>query len=257
MRLVDKVAIVTGSSRGIGKAIALAFAKEGADVVVNFVRNLQAAEETAEQVRALGRQAMVVRADISERDEVNRMVKKVVEKFGKIDILVNNAGVVTLGPAEELSEKAWDRDINIDLKGVFLCSQAVGKVMIKRGGGVIINISSMAGRVALPKHAAYCAAKAGVIALTQVLAVEWAKYNIRVNAIAPGFIETEMVTELIAKGIRSKEEQEGIRRNTPMRRLGSPEEIGALAVFLASEESRFITGETVFIDGGYLAYGYI
>jgi len=256
-RLLDRVAIVTGSSRGIGKAIALALAREEAHVVVNYSTNVQAAEKVAEEIRALGREALVIRADVSKRADVDQMVERVVDKFGRIDVLVNNAGVCTVRPAEVMSEEDWDRDIDIDLKGVFLCSQAVGRVMMKQNGGNIINIASMVAEIALPGHAAYCAAKAGVISLTKVLAIEWAKHNIRVNAIAPGFIETEMVSEMVAKGLRSKEELESIKKRAPMRRLGRPEEIARLALFLASEESEFMTGETIFMDGGYSIYGYV
>jgi len=253
-KLTDRVALVTGASRGIGKAIALAFAKEGARIALNDV---EPNEETGREIEALGCQALVVRADVSKKVDVDRMVEGVLGEFGRIDILVNNAGVCTVCPAELLSEDDWDRDIDIDLKGVFLCSQAVGKVMIKQQKGSIINIASMAGKVALPKHSAYCAAKAGVIALTKVTAIEWARYNIRVNAIAPGFVGTEMIVQMIAKGLRKKEEQEGIEKRIPLRRLATPQEVADLAVFLASDQSGYVTGETIVIDGGWLAYGWI
>jgi len=185
------------------------------------------------------------------------MAEKVLEKFSRLDILVNNAGICTVCPAEKFSEADWDRELGIDLKGVFLCSQAFGKAMIKQNQGNIINIASMAGKTALPGHVAYCTAKAGVIAMTKVLAIEWAKYNIRINAIAPGFVRTELVSDMIEKGLRKKEEQDAIERRIPQGRLASTEEIGDLVVYLASEESRYMTGETVVIDGGWLAYGYV
>jgi NAD(P)-dependent dehydrogenase (short-subunit alcohol dehydrogenase family) len=256
-RLLDRIAIVTGSSRGIGKAIALAFAKEGANIVVVSHADARGADLTGADIRALGRQAYVVRADVSKKVEVDQMVKQVLDRFGKIDLLVNNAGVVSVCPAELLSETDWDRDVDTDLKGVFLCSQAVGKMMITQNKGNIINVSSIAAKVALPGHSAYCAAKAGVIALTRVLAVEWAAYNIRVNAIAPGFVGTELVSQMVAKGLRKKEEQDAIERRTPLKRMAAPEEIAQLAVYLASEESSYMTGETVLMDGGWLAYGYL
>jgi NAD(P)-dependent dehydrogenase (short-subunit alcohol dehydrogenase family) len=257
MKLASKIAIVTGSSRGIGRAIALALAKEGADVVVNFVNESRAAEEVANDIRLLGQRSFAIKADVSKRVEIDQMVNRALDKFGRIDILVNNAGVATLRPVETLLEEEWDRDININLKGTFLCSQSVGRVMIKQKEGNIISVTSIAGKLGFTKHAAYCAAKAGIIALTKVLASEWAKHGIRVNAVAPGFIETDMTAEFIARGIRSKEEYEHIKKDTPMKRLGVPEEICGLIVFLASEESTFVTGETIFVDGGYSVYGHI
>lgn len=255
--LRDKIALVTGASRGIGKAIALSFAKEGADVIVNDIANLQAAEDVVSEIKNLGQTALVVRADVSAKREVEGMVEQVLDEFGRIDILVNNAGVVTVKPVEEVTEDEWDRDIGVNLKGVFLCSQVVGKSMIKQRRGNIINIASMVAERVLPGHVAYCAAKAGVIALTKVLAIEWAKYNVRVNAIAPGFIKTELVAQLVEKGLRSREEMEMIERRTPLKRWGTPQEVSNIAVFLASEDSAFVTGETVFVDGGWLSYGYV
>jgi NAD(P)-dependent dehydrogenase (short-subunit alcohol dehydrogenase family) len=254
MKMMEKVVIVTGSSRGIGRALALAFAKEGANLIVNDRTNLKAASMVVHEIEAMGRQALLIKADVTQRGEVSQMVQHTLEKFGRIDVLINNAGTVTISPAEEFTEEDWDRDLDTNLKGVFLCSQQVGKAMIKQRRGNIINIASMLGKIAFPKHAAYCASKAGVIALTKVLAVEWAKYNIRVNAIAPGFIYTDMIKDMLAKGIRTKEEHESIIKKIPLGRLGNPDEIASLCVFLASEEAEYITGETVVIDGGWLAH---
>lgn len=249
MRLVNKVAIVTGAGRGIGKAIALALAKEGADLVV-VSRTPSEFMETAKEVEVLGRQALTLKVDVSKKEDVDSMVNLTMQKFGKIDVLVNNAGASMVRPSEELSEEDWDKTIAVNLKGVFLCSQAVGRIMIKQKMGKIINISSMAGKIGLPMRAAYCAAKAGVIALTKVLAVEWAKYSININAIAPSIVKTSIIADLIRRGLANEED---LIRRTPMRRLATPEEVADLAVFLVSDASKYITGQTIFIDGGWLA----
>ncbi len=253
-RLLGKVALITGASRGIGKVIALSFAKEGAEVVVMDVLD---ASETVSEIEKLGKEAIGVKGDVTKRVDVEEVVQQAVEKFGRIDVLVNNAGVVTVRPAEEMTEDEWDRDMDVNLKGLFLCSQVVGKGMIKQRKGNIINIASMVAEAVLPGHIAYCASKAGVIALTKVLAIEWAKYNIRVNAIAPGFIKTELVADLVEKGLRSKDEMEMIEKRTPLRRWGAPQDVSNVALFLASEDSAFMTGQTVFVEGGWLSYGYI
>ena len=253
-RLSGKVALVTGASRGIGKVIALGFAKEGADVAIVDILD---ASETVGDINKSGREAIGVKGDVTKRVDIEEAVQLAVKKFGKIDVLVNNAGVVTVRPAEEMTEDEWDRDMDVNLKGSFLCSQVIGKAMIKQQGGNIINIASMVAKAVLPGHIAYCASKAGVIALTKVLAVEWAKYNIRVNAIAPGFIKTELVADLVEKGLRSKEEMEMIEKRTPLRRWGTPQDVSDVALFLASDDSAFVTGQTVFVEGGWLSYGYV
>ena len=253
MRLKDKVALVTGGGRGLGRAMAQGFAKEGADVVINEI-DMPAAGRVVGEVKALGRRSLAIKADITNKTEVEGMVETIMREFGRIDILVNNAGVSVVAPSEELEESRWDRGIDIDLKGVFLCSQLVGKEMMTQKRGNIINIASVAGIVGLPARACYGSAKAGVIALTKVLACEWARYNINVNAIAPGFCRTEMVEDLIKKGHFY---EQAIARRTPAGRLGEPEDIAHAAVFLASEESSFITGHTLVVDGGWSAYGYL
>jgi len=252
-RLLGKVAIVTGAGRGIGRAIALAFAKEGADVVIVDV-DLSSAEKVAGEVKSLGPNALALKVDVANKNKVDQMIKTVVNNFGKIDILVNNAGISMVRPSIELSEEDWNRCLAINLTGVFLCCQAAGKVMIKQGEGRIINISSIAGLGALPQRLAYCVSKAGVIMLTKVLSIEWAQYNVNVNAIAPGHTKTEMIRDLIRRGLLDEEK---IKQRTPRGRLAEPEEIADAAVFLASDESKHITGCVLPVDGGFSAVGWL
>jgi NAD(P)-dependent dehydrogenase (short-subunit alcohol dehydrogenase family) len=254
MRLKDKVSLVTGASRGIGRSIALALAREGATVALNCSASVRAAREVAKEIQGLGQQAMVIRADVASKTEVEAMVKRVIDEFGKIDILVNNAGMSVVGASGELEEIRWRRGIDVMLTGVFFCSQAVGREMIKQGGGKIINIASVNGIVAFPERVCYSCAKAGVIQLTKVLGCEWARYNINVNAIAPGYVKTSLVEELAGKGTLDVAE---LATRTPLGRLAEPEEIAAAVIFLASEESKYIEGQTVVIDGGWTAYGYL
>ena len=254
MRLPNKVAIITGGSRGIGKAIAVEFAKEGANVVLVVDKDVEGANKVAGEVEAIGRKTLVVKADVSKRSEANRIVEETLKSFGRIDVLVNNAGISQVAPSVELSEEEWNRVLGINLSGVFFCSQAVAKVMIKQGKGKIINIASVTGEEAFPMRAAYCVSKSGAIMLTKVLAIEWAQYNIQVNAIAPGYVETELVLNLIRKGLI---DVDALKRRIPMQRLAKPEEIAKVAVFLASEDSSYVTGETIIVDGGWVAYGYV
>lgn len=254
MRLQDKVSLVTGSSRGIGRAIALAFAREGADVVLNCSTSVTLAEEVAREIKGLGRRAMVIQADVANKVEVDDMVKKVVNEFGGIDILVNNAGMSVVGASEELEESRWKRGIDVMLTGVFFCSQAAGKEMIKQKKGKIINIASINGIGAFPERVSYGSAKAGVIQLTRTLGCEWAKYGVNVNAVAPGYIKTQLVTDLLAKGVYNEKE---VANRTPAGRLGECEEVADAVVFLASDESKYIIGQTIVVDGGWTAYGYL
>jgi NAD(P)-dependent dehydrogenase (short-subunit alcohol dehydrogenase family) len=254
MRLKDKVSLVTGASRGIGRAIALAFAKEGASVVLNCSQSVREAEEVAQEITGLGGRAMVVQADVADKAAVDEMVKKVVADFGRIDILVNNAGMSIVGTSAELEEVRWRRGIDVMLTGVFFCSQAAGKVMIKQRSGKIITIASVNGIGAFPERACYGSAKAGVMQLTRTLGCEWVKYNINVNAIAPGYIKTHLVGDLLAKGILDEKE---LANRTPAGRLGECEEVADAAVFLASEESKYIVGQTIVVDGGWSAYMYL
>jgi NAD(P)-dependent dehydrogenase (short-subunit alcohol dehydrogenase family) len=249
-RLQGKIAIVTGAYQGIGKAISLAFAEEGASVILVDQQPTSVAEGLVKQVRSLGVRALALQADITRKPEVIRFVEAVHSEFGRIDILVNNAGVTSVGPFETLPEEAWDRVIGVNLKGVFLCCQEVGHHMIGNKSGNIINMSSVLGMVVLPGRGAYCASKAAVSALTKVLAVEWAKHSVRVNAIAPVTTKTEFMEKLIAQGAFSPDDQ---IKAIPAGRLAEPKDIAATAVFLASEESSLITGQTLVIDGGYSA----
>lgn len=254
MRLRDKVSLVTGSSRGIGRSIALAFAGEGADVAINCTASVESAREVAREIESLGRRAVVIQADVSDKVAVDNMVEKVMDEFGSIDILVNNAGMSVVDASEKLEERRWKRGIDVMLTGVFFCSQAVGKEMIKRKSGKIINIASINGIDAFPERVCYSSAKAGVIQMTRVLGCEWAKYNINVNAVAPGYVKTYLVDDLAEKGLLDVAE---LAVRTPLGRLAELEEIADVVIFLASEESKFIEGQTIVIDGGWTAYGYL
>jgi len=254
LKLKGKTALVTGSSRGIGRAIALALAREGADVAVNCSSTVEEAEKVAGEIKKLGRNSMVIKADIADKAAVVKMVGEVVRQFGKTDILVNNAGISTISPSETLEEKLWRRGIDVMLTGTFFCSQAAGKVMIEQRSGKIINIASINGIVAFPERASYCSAKAGVMALTKVLASEWAKYNINVNAVAPGYVETELVGKLVSRGKLKINE---LKRRTPGGKLASAEDVAEAVLFLASDSSRSINGQTLVIDGGWTAYGFV
>jgi len=253
MKLENRVAVVTGGGRGLGQAIALAFAEQGASLVIGEI-DLPAGEKVVEKIGSLGRRSLAVKADVTNKKEVEEMVRVARQEFGRIDIVVNSAGVTMVCPSEKLEETSWDKALDTDLKGVFLCCQAAAREMIKQKSGNIINIASGAGVVALPERAAYCSAKAGVIMLTKVLACEWAGRGIRVNALAPGYCRTEMTMDLVRRGLY---DEKVVARRTPMGRLGSPEEIGKAAVFLASDESSFVTGHTLVVDGGWSAYGYL
>lgn len=254
MRLKDRASLVTGASRGIGRAIALAFAREGADVALNCSASVESAEEVAQEIKGLGQRAMVIQADVANKAEVDEMLNKVMDEFGKVDILVNNAGMSVVGASAELEESRWRRGIDVMLTGVFFCSQAAGKEMIKRRNGKIINIASVNGIGAFPERVCYGSAKAGVMQLTRALGCEWARYNINVNAIAPGYVKTELVEDLAEKGIL---DEEVLSTRTPSGRLGECEEIADAAIFLASEESKYIVGQTIVVDGGWSAYMYL
>ncbi|MGD0781111.1 MAG: 3-oxoacyl-ACP reductase family protein [Dehalococcoidales bacterium] len=254
MKLEGKAALVTGASRGIGRAIALALAKEGADVAVNCSSSVSEAEKVVREIVNLGRGSFVVRADVADKTSVEKMINEVIIQFGKIDILVNNAGMATVSPSEKLEESLWRRGIDVMLNGVFFCSQAAGQEMIKQKSGKIINIASVNGIDAFPERACYCSAKAGVIALTKVLGCEWARYDINVNAVAPGYVETDLVKGLVTKGTLDVKELAG---RTPNGKLAKPGDVADSVVFLASEDSHHIVGQTIVVDGGWTAYGYL
>jgi 3-oxoacyl-[acyl-carrier protein] reductase len=250
MRLKGKVVLITGSSRGIGKQFAMGFAKEGADVIING-RNIENAKAVAKEIEDLGVKAMAIGADVSLSQDVIRMVEEAINAFGKIDILVNNAGVNPFVlEAERIKEEGWDQVLDVNLKGVFLCCQAVGKKMIQQRGGKIINISSAAGILGEQGLLPYCVSKAGVMVLTRILAYEWSRYNILVSAIAPGVIAGGMNTPILNKEILVS----GLIQQVPIKRLASPEEIVKIALFLASEDSSYINGTTIVADGGMTGY---
>lgn len=245
--LAGKVAIVTGGRRGIGKAIALAFAQAGAEVVVcDRVVDDGALLAVADEIQQLGHRSLAIQTDISQKGDVDSLVGQVLDEFGFIDILVNNAGIILKASLLETSEEDWDDIINVDLKGCYLCSQAVGKKMVERNRGNIINISSGYVLKAPLNRAAYCVAKAGVLMLTRVLALELASSNIRVNAIAPTITKTELAKSLWSDPEVLKREESAI----PLGRLVEPDDIAGVALFLASDASSFITGQTIVVDGG-------
>jgi len=250
MKLKGRVALITGSTRGIGKEFAMGFAKEGADVIVNG-RNLEKARGVAQEIEGFGVRSLAVAADISSSQDVTRMVEEITRSFDRIDILVNNAGVNPfILEAEKIKEEGWDQVIDVNLKGVFLCCQAVGKKMIQQGGGKIINISSAAGILGEQGFLPYCVSKAGVMVLTRVLAYEWSRYHILVNAIAPGLVAGGMNTPILNKEVLVS----GLTQQVPLKRFGTPEEIVKIALFLASDDSSYINGTTVVADGGMTGY---
>jgi NAD(P)-dependent dehydrogenase (short-subunit alcohol dehydrogenase family) len=244
--LNDKVAVVTGGSRGIGKGIALTLARAGADIAI---ADLLDANDAVKEVEALGRKAISVKTDVSNKKSVESMVKEVVSNFGKIDIMVNNAGILRLGPIENMEEKEWEKVIDVNLKGCFLCSQAAGKEMIKQKSGCIINTASVAGLAAYQQGAAYSASKAGIILLTKALAIEWGKHGIRVNAICPGAIQTDMTKDML----EDEKVKQGMLVQIPLGRIGLPEDIGGAALFLASDAASYVTGHALVADGGWTA----
>jgi 3-oxoacyl-[acyl-carrier protein] reductase len=242
--LEGKKALVTGASRGIGRAIALALAEAGADVAINYSGSEAAAAETAQAVEALGRRAIVLKANVGKTDEFDAMVKEVVDQFGSIDILVNNAGITRDNLIMRMKEEEFDQVIETNLKGVFNGIKAVTRPMMKQRSGRIINISSVVGVLGNPGQANYVAAKAGVIGLTKSSARELASRGITVNCIAPGFIQTDMTDKL------SSEMKDSLSAQIPLARLGSAEDIAAAVRFLASDAASYMTGQTVHIDGG-------
>jgi len=249
--LKGKVAIVTGARRGMGRSHALALAREGVKVVVSDI-SLEDCQKVVEEIEREGGEAMAIKCDVTKKKEVEEMVKKTIDKWEKIDILVNNAGICQFKPFLELTEEDWDRTLDINLKGYFLVAQAVAKEMVKRKSGVIINIASVAmGQtgIGFPALVHYCASKGAIVAMTEAMALELAPYNIRVNAISPGAIETPMIDPVK----KDPKMLEGVLSRIPLRRVGRPEEVSNLVLFLASDASSYMTGSDVVIDGGWLA----
>jgi NAD(P)-dependent dehydrogenase (short-subunit alcohol dehydrogenase family) len=249
MRLSGKTAIVTGARRGIGRAIALALAREGANVVVSDISQ-EDCQKVVDEIERLGRRGLALKCNVSSSNDVEDMVKRTVAEFGRVDILVNNAGIIAYKPFLELTDEDWDKTLNVNLKGQFLCARAAGRDMVKNKGGRIINIASISSGgcgIAFPLIAHYTASKGGVMALTEALALELTPQGINVNAICPGAIDTDM-----AKGAKESGQLKQVLARIPKGRLGQPEEIADLAVFLASEESNYISGAAIVIDGGWL-----
>jgi len=248
-RLPGKVALVTGGSQGIGRAIALGLAEAGADVVLAS-RKLPNLEAVAQEISDMGRRALAVPANVRHLPEIDNLVKKAMDEFGRIDILVNNAGTnPVFGSVFDIDEKAWEVIIGLNLKGYFFLAQQVGRVMRQRGGGTIINVASQGGVDPSVGIGTYCISKAGVIMLTKVLAQEWGQYNIRVNAIAPALVKTQFAKALWDNPVVSKT----FLDNTVLGRIAEPEEMVDVALFLASEASSYITGQTIVLDGGHFA----
>ncbi|MBA7566739.1 2-dehydro-3-deoxy-D-gluconate 5-dehydrogenase [subsurface metagenome] len=247
--LKDKVAIVTGASSGLGKGIALALSEAGASLVL-VSRRLQLLQEVAKLINKKDQECFCFSADVSKKEQVKHTVEEAVKIFGKIDILVNTAGINRRNLVENFSEEDWNAVIDINLKGTFLFSQAVGKVMIKQNKGKIINTASMTSVIGGQNIPAYSASKGGVVQLTKAFAVAWAKYNINVNTIGPGWFKTPMTKSLY----KDKDRNSQILSHIPMKRWGEPEDLAGAVVFLASEASNYVTGTTIYVDGGYLAY---
>ncbi len=246
MKLTGKVAIVTGASRGIGRAVALELAKNGAKVVVNYAGNESLAVAVVNEIKLIGSDAIAVQCDVTNADAVTRMIETAIEKFGSCDILVNNAGITRDTLIMRMKEDDWDDVINTNLKGVFLCTKAVSRQMMKQRSGRIINIASIVGVAGNPGQANYVAAKAGVIGLTKTTALELAPRGITVNAVAPGFIETDMTDKL------TEEAKQQMLSRIPLMRFGKPEDIANIVLYLASEDASYMTGQTVHVDGGMI-----
>jgi glucose 1-dehydrogenase len=251
LRLENKVAVITGSSLGIGSAIALAFAKEGAAVAVDYRSHPDEAKEIVDQVEASGGRAISVHADVSSPEDVKNLVKKAVEEFGRLDVMVNNAGTEEKMPFLETPLEVWNRIIAVNLTGVWLGCQEAARQMVSQGGsGRIINVSSVHEDLPMPTNSPYCAAKGGLRMLTRTIAVELASHNITVNNIAPGAVDTPMDAPLK----ENASEMQELLSEIPLQRMGKPEEVAALAVYLASDAAAYVTGSTFVIDGGMMRH---
>lgn len=247
MRLKDKVALVTGSSRGVGKAVALAYAKEGAKVVVNYTSNEKAAKDVVKAIESMGSEAIFVRADVAQKADAAALVKAGIDAFGRLDILVNNAGFGRPAMMLKMEEEQWDQVVDIHLKGAFLCSQMAGRQMKEQNSGKIINVSSVAGLVGTVGQINYSAAKGGILSMSKSIARELARYHVCCNVISLGIVATDMTEK-----IRSDEKLKEIYMNRILlKRFAEPDDISPAFVFLASDESNYITGQLLCVDGGY------
>jgi 3-oxoacyl-[acyl-carrier protein] reductase len=243
MKLEGKVALITGGAQGIGRAIALLLAREGAKVVISDI-NLEKARETCREIEALGREALAVGGNVADVRDAEAMVQQTIEKFGRMDILVNNAGITRDQVLLRMKEEDWDLVLSVNLKGAFLCTKAALRPFLKQKGGKIVNISSVTGEMGNAGQANYAASKAGVLGFTKSIAREYARRNIQVNAVAPGFIDTAMSQAIPQK------DREFLIKQIPMERLGSPEDVAAAVLFLASPAADYITGQVLNVNGG-------
>ena len=254
MELLGKTALITGAGQGIGRAIAIKFGAEGANVAVNAL-HFSSAEAVVNEIKKFGKKSIAIEADVAEINDVDKMVDEVLREFGKIDILVNVAGSKSeFVPTIDQSVETFDRLVAAHLRGTYLCCRRVGQTMVNQKAGKVLNIASLVGITAFPMRTGYGAAKAGIINLTKTLAVEWAKYNINVNCIAPGYIWTPRIEEAAKES--KHQDVEAIKKRTPLGRFGEPDDVAHAALFLVSKYAKFITGVTLPVDGGWLAYGY-
>ncbi len=250
MSLKNKVALVTGGSRGIGRSVAIQYAREGALVALNYLSNRASANEVVKTIKELGSEAIAVKADVADKRQVEMMVQDVVKKWQRIDILVNNAGVAPFAGFFETTEEVLDRTMDVNCKGIFLVSQAVARVMAEKGGGKIINITSVSGVKATdPLQTAYCTSKGAANMLTKAMAVALAPYKINVNAILPGTIETDLNREIL----EDPATKESTIKATPLKSLGRPEDVAQAAVYLGSDAANWVTGALIVVDGGFIA----
>jgi len=246
--LTDKIAIVTGGGSGIGRRVAMAFSEFGAKLIIADV-NQKAADLVVSEIKSKEGEAIAVPMDVTRPGEVDQMVNTAVDTFGRIDILFNNAGISVRGPAESFSLEDWNKVLAVNLTGMFICAQAVGKVMIKQRRGKIINTASVSAKLGHPGNLAYAAAKHGVVGMSKVMAVEWGKYGVRVNCIGPGVIKTPMTM----KAFSDPETYQELVKRVPLGRLGEPDDLVGAVVFLASDASNYVTGQTLYIEGGRMS----